>query len=236
MAISARQVHNILVNSVGTDPSSARAGFISPIAVFTVSPNGYSTVPASLSLGGTIDYNSAQNLTWTVTSDFSANILASGTSNVVAGTILAPDIPSALGSHNHYLNLTYQDSSGNTYNVSYIAVVTMSAEATAGQLPFSIDVSAGDFGTIIPLYEGTFAPVTETDLLTQFDIVTTVLSTGRLVIIVPYAIGAVIDIEDNTNATVLNEFSRFADIANSREIFVTTASVTPGTYTYKVVV
>ena len=224
--ISGQQLKQVL-GYVFTNGSS----FLAPTGTFLATPSTYpdDSLPISIVLNGTLVPNDAINITWTITNNV-GTILLTGVGNTVSYTLLT--IPSTIGSHNFNWNISYQDSSLTNYSLILTTNIFVSTSAKIGQLANPSDdiVISTD---LTPLIESTLLSVTQNTVINLFAITCT--NIGKIVIVVPDSYGNLLDIEDNTNSTVLNQFNVITDITNNRKIYVSIANVTPDTYYYKLI-
>ena len=80
-------------------------------------------------------------------------------------------------------------------------------------------------------YEGGFSSVSSADLISSFTI--SAVNVGKLVMIVPTALGTVSSINQAGAGEVLNQFTVIPDGTNNRDIYVSISTVTPQTYKFK---
>jgi hypothetical protein len=226
--ISAKQLKNILDSSLGSATISA---FTVPTAELTATPNSYNDVdaPISVTISGTITPNDGLNITWDL-KDPSNVSLATGTGKTISH-LLASE-PTAVGSYTYTLSIGYEDTSGNAYQTSATVLVTVTTKSLVGQLALPGDdiTIAAD---LTPTIEATFSQLSQIQSINLFSI--NAVNTGKIVIVVPNIFGTLLDISDNTDSSVIGEFSMVADAANDRKIYVSNLALTPGVYRYKLV-
>jgi len=224
--ISAKQVKSILDYSFVGGSS-----FLAPVASFIATPSSYTdtTVPGGIVLSGNIIPNDGTDVSWTIT-DAVATVLTSGTTTSVSHNLVT--IPSSIGSYTYNLNVAYKDLTGTTFSTTVVTQIVVSTACKIGQLPNPGDdiIVPGDLD---PLVEDTFAIKTQAEVINLFTI--TAAATGRVVIIIPDSFGSVVDIQDNTDSSVLSQFDIVLDPTNTRKLYVSVNAVTPATYHYKIV-
>jgi len=225
--ISGKQLKQVLDYSF-TNGSS----FLGASCTFIATPSTYTTtsVPVNVPLTGIITPNDALNISWTIT-DPSNSVLQSGIGNTPSYTLTGGDIPTTVGSFVFTLNVTYEDSLGNTYSVSCPTTIGVEVAASYGQLPGPGDniVIPGDLTAPI---EASFTTTTQTALMNLFSYAAAV--TARMVIVVPDAYGTAVSITDNTSSDITAQFNVVVDAPNNRKIYVSNSTITPGTYYFQV--
>jgi len=227
--ISARQIKNILDYSFTTAASTSGTA---PTATFSANPAMYSSInlPSSVALTGTITPNSGLNITWVILNN-SGGILTTGSgTNVNVG--MTGSMPTAIGSYTYTLVVTYQNTAGSSFTVSFPTLIQVTAMAEVGQMLLPGD-DINIPGDLTGPLEATFATKDSNQIINLFSIVAA--NTGKIVIVLPYSYGAVVDISDNTDSSVLSQFKLVDDPSNSRSIYVSYANLTPATYHYKIV-
>jgi len=187
------------------------------------------SLPASVTLTGSLIPNDAVNVTWTISNSV-GTVLLTGIGNSSSYTL--PVVPSTVSNNVYNWNVAYQDGSGTNFSVILAATVNVTANALIGQLN-GAGVNITIPGDLTPAIEATLANTSQPAIINLFAI--TAANTGRIVIVVPDSYGAVADIQDNTDSTVLSQFNMIADTGNNRKIYVGINAVTPATYNYKVV-
>ena len=226
--IGSKQVKQIIDYSF----SYGAGSFLSPEATFIATPNSYTaTSPpgGNIILSGSIIPNDGTDISWVITNSVGTP-LADGVDNTPSHSI-AP--PASIGSYTYNLNVSYKNDVGTTIAFVIIAVIVVSADGKVGQL----DGPGDDFTTPAEFdvlnVEGGFIFKTNSDVINLFSFEVT--STARTVIVIPDSFGSVVDIQDNTDNSVLSQFNTVADVGNTRTLYVTDLALTPGTYFYKVV-
>jgi len=226
MATSAKQVFNILQytfsgNNTNVNPNN----FVEPTATFSIKPGTFSllTPPANLIVEGSIIPNDATNITWEVYDGVSVSPVLTGSNNVINSTLPTPTEDTTytlrviyIGG-NELLELT---SFVDPYDVTYI-----------GQLPLpgdNITIAAN----LTPFLPGLVVTSQEDALLLM---TITAANIGRLVFVVPDNYGTLLDISDENDSSVLNEFNVVIDSPNNQKIYVKIDTVTPGSYKYKLI-
>lgn len=225
--ISGKQLKQVLDYSF-TNGSS----FLGASCTFMATPSTYTTiaVPANVPLTGIVTPNDAVNISWNITNP-SATVISSGMGLTPSYTLTGGDIPTTVGSYTYTLNVTYEDTLGNTYSVSCPTTIGVEVAAAYGQLPGPGDniVIPGDLTAPI---EATFTTSTQTALMNLFSYAAAV--TARMVIVVPDAYGTVVSITDNTSSDITAQFNVVVDAPNNRKIYVSNSTIAPGTYYFQV--
>ena len=224
--ISGQQLKQVLSYSFTNGTS-----FMAPTGTFIATPSAYTTnsLPASVTLNGSLIPNNAVNITWTITDSLGTTLLT-GLGNSSNYTL--PTIPNTIGNKVYNWNISYQDGNGNNYSLILSTTVYVTAAANIGQLN-GAGVNITVPGDLTPAIEATLTSTDKPTLINLFAI--TASNTGRIVIVIPDSYGTVSDIQDNTDSTVLSQFNVVTDPGNNRKIYVGTNAVTPATYNYKIV-
>jgi hypothetical protein len=224
--ISSQQLKQVLTYSFTNGIS-----FVGPAGTFIASPSVYTNLvlPGSVTLTGSIIPNDAVNITWSITNSI-GTLLLSGTGNTSSYTL--PVVPSTTGVNVYYWNINYQNNSGANLSLILNATVTVTSSSLVGQL------NGAGVNIVIPAdltapIEATLTTTSQLAMINLFAI--TAVYTGRLVIVIPDDYGTVVDIQDNTDSTVLSQFNLVVDAPNNRKIYVGINAVTPATYNYKIV-
>jgi len=229
--ISAKQVHNILSSSqIG---SGREAGtFIPPQATFTADDDSYdvANIPASLTLSGAIDFNSANNLSWQI-KDGDNNVLASGSSSTPSHVISSP--PTTAGTYTYKLEVSYTNNQATPYSFTVLETVDVTSPALIGQVANGVTITTS--GDLTPAIEATLTEKTMAEIAVLNSIVATEVPNGYVVIVVPTAFGSVTDIADQNDDSALSDFNTVTDTINNRTIYVSNAAYTPATYEFKVI-
>jgi hypothetical protein len=226
--ISAKQLKGILDKSFSTEPILS---FTPPSAILTASPDTYTTitVPASITFSSTIVVPGTLTLlSWDLKDELD-NILTSGVTTNVSYVLNTP--PSTVSTPTYNL-VVYYSYEGTSYSIIFPATVIISVESLVGQLanPGDDITIPGDLTAPI---EATLTSKTKLQVINLFAITAAV--TGRIVLVVPDSYGTLLDIQDNTDSTVLSQFDLVLDPTNSRRIYVSISALTPATYNYKLV-
>jgi len=227
--ISARQNLNILKEMFSGDTDN----FTVPTSTFNATPNTYTldSLPGSVVLNGNITPNNGIISNWVITAGSSSTPIASGTSNSVAHILIGAEIPSTIATQIYYLTVTYNNGTIVQSIVSTASVV-VTAAALFGQLAtVSDDINIP--GDLTPSIESTLTLTNKANFINLFTVVTP--AAARVLFVVPDSYGAVVDLQDNTNQSVLTQFNVVVDSANNRKIYVSINAVTPATYNYKFV-
>ena len=229
--ISAKQTKNILSHMFSTV-----SGFNAPTATFAVAPTTYDDLsvpaPGGVTFSGTITPNDAIAPVgaingWSIMNG--ATTLASGTGNTVAHTLVT--IPSVIGTYSYNLVVSYTDNLAQILSLIIPVTIIITGVGYYGQLALPGDTITIPADLTAPIL-ATFTSTTQPTMINLFTV--TAVNTGRVVLVIPYSWGTLSDISDNTNATVLSEFTLVDDPGNSREIYTTDLALVPGTYYYKV--
>jgi hypothetical protein len=233
--ISGKQFKNMIDYMLQGGLSSSRVGgFIDPTATFTAAPTSYtdSLLPVSIVLSGTITPNSGVVTSWAITAGTSPTPIAVGTNNVPTVTLSGGSIPAAIGTYNYYLTVYYTDSNLATQSFLVSSMVIISATALYGQLanPGENIIIAAD---LTPGIEATLTVTDKATMINVFNIIA--LNTARIVIVVPDSYGTVTAIEDGSALDVTSQFNVIVDAPNTRTIYVSLNTVTPATYSYKLI-
>jgi hypothetical protein len=231
--ISAQQLKQAL--DIVTGAAFSNDGTV-PTATFTANPNSYPVggAPGSISLAGTIAAAPNSILAgWQILNG--NTVLATGLANNLAPAYTVPtlSVPTLAGSYTYTLNVQYKLTQAQIVPnvISYPATVVVSASGYAGQLPLPGDniLVPGDLTPFL----GGLTPKTQQEFINLFSIVAA--NTGRITIVVPDSFGTVLQIQDNTDSNVMNQFNLVADPLNTRKIYTTINALTPNTYYYKLV-
>ena len=227
--ISARQLKTILDYSFTT---AASTGGTTPTATFSANPAMYSAtnLPASVSLTGTITPNGGLNITWVILTN-SGGVLTSGSGNNV-NVGMTGSKPTAIGSYTYTLVVTYQNTAGSSFTVSFPTLIQVTAMAEVGQMLLPGD-NINVPGDLTGPLEATFATKDSNQIINLFAVIA--VNTGKIVIVLPYSYGTLVDISDNTDFSVKSQFKLVDDPTNARQIWVSYANLTPATYYYKIV-
>ncbi len=222
--ISARQNKNMLEWMFASG-----ADFTAPTAIFTVSPNTYTTaaVPAGVTLSGTITLNDATLTDWTIMQG--TTMLATGTGTSVSHALVT--IPSAVGTTSYSLVVNYTDNNSNALSLVVPTSVVVTAVGLYGQLATGVDIAIST--DLTALIEATLTSTSKSVIINAFDIVAA--TTGRIIFIIPDSYGTPTDLEDGSGLDVSSQFNQVVDAINSRTIWTSINMVIPATYTYKFV-
>jgi hypothetical protein len=215
--ISARQAKNIIDYSL-----QSTAGFIEPVISFYVTPNNYSTIDVgitTINFTGTIIQNNATLISWQIKQG--STVLNSGTSNSINFTMPKPILTTT-----YSLVVSY---TGGLTTQTLSAMVLVTEPALYGQLPLPSD-NISIASDLLPFISGLNSS-NQQFIGNLFNL--TLTNTGRIVFVPPHSFGIVIDIVDENDQSVMNEFNFIDDISNSRYIYVSTNTLTSGIYKYK---
>lgn len=225
---SAKQLKNILTYSF----SGGDSNFIAPTASFSSSPSSYADTDtiSSLILSGTILPNNGRNIQWNI-KDPSNTILESSTGNSVSHSVAS--IPSTVGSYSYSLNITYQDETGTTFPLTVLTTLAVSTAAKIGNLAAPGDTFSDATGFNNLAVESGFTIKSQVEAINLFSYA--LVTTAKLVIVVPDSYGTLTDIQDNTDSSVLSQFTAIIDSTNARKLYLTNNVLAPATYNYKLV-
>lgn len=215
--ISAKQATNILNKSLASNN-----GFIEPTLSLSVSPNNYTTggpITGNVIITGAITLNQATAMSWVVKEN--------GTT-VSSGVSLSVNVsrPKPVLITTYELEIFY---TGGLTTKSTFTYVIVTEAAYYGQLPapgnnIIVDTDLDSFLPGLSFNNQVFVG----NLFSM-----TLLNTGRIVFVSPDSYGPVIDIVDENDTSVLNEFNVIYYTANSQTIYVKINTVVAGTYQYK---
>jgi len=227
--ISARQLKNILDKTFSGTPITS---FVAPTAVLTVTPNSYTTnlVPGSVAFSGTITPNEGTFVSWELKNS-GGTVLTTGSSNSVSYTLNSP--PSSLGTYVYSLYTSYTNPNTLATEVLITNVnLVVGVNAKFGQLdgPSRNITNAADLTT--PL-ENALDEKSKLQLINLFSL--TAAISARAVIVIPNSYGTVIDIQDNSDQTIINQLTLVNDNINNRKIYVSDLLTPTVTYYFKVV-
>lgn len=226
--ISSKQLNQVLEYSF----AAGSGVFLSPTASFIATPSAYtdSSIPGSVTLSGTIIPNNATDISWNIRSNQSTLDLSIGTDNNILHNLAS--IPTTIDNHVYSLNVSYKNDMGINLSFTVTTAITISSAGKVGHLGGPVDnfTTASQFDTLA--VESGFNSKTQTEMINLFTI--NVATTSRVVIVIPDSFGTV-DIQDNTDSSVLTQFDLVTDASNNRKLFKSTNTLSPGTYHYKLV-
>ena len=124
--ISGQQLKQVLTYSFTNGTS-----FVGPTGTFIATPSTYTTgsLPASVTLTGSLIPNDAVNVTWTISNSV-GTVLLTGIGNSSSYTL--PVVPSTVSNNVYNWNVAYQDGSGTNFSVILAATVNVTANALIG--------------------------------------------------------------------------------------------------------
>lgn len=225
--ISSEQLKQVLTFSFLNGSS-----FLPPSCTFTATPTSYDedNIPATITLSGVVIPNDGTNIQWTISNSVGSPIGA-GLGTSIAVTLSGLSVPSSLGVYNFTLTVTFLDGAGNTQSINTVVSIFVTAVSLYGQInnPTQTITVASD----LTPYLSSLTSTNQGTLINLF--LVQALNTGRIVIVVPDSYGVVSDISDNTDASVISQFSVVYDVANNRKIYTSLVAVTAGDYYYKVI-
>jgi hypothetical protein len=228
--IGARQTKNILDKTL-----QSNNGLVDLTANFVASQNYYteSNVPSngSINLIGSITANNATSITWSLFEVGNATALQTGSSTSI--NYLLSTSPTISKSYNLVINYTLGSLSKSKTITTQILVTKA---AYVAQLPYAVTggLTNSEFNTILtnPLYSSLFQPRNQ-EYISNFFTITAAVSSANLIFSIPFSFGPVVNIMDENDSDVLNEF--LVDTASGvNRIYTMINPVVPGSYKYKI--